>query len=120
MKHLNYQTETFTLHVEVQDVLTQAEKELITAMFHSLVVETAKPKAIVHPKAPAKITGAEIQQQVLQTLIDRGQEVSCNLDGECRVPKLVSEVPPNLLKKSASTYKNARQKLYYKLKKARE
>ena len=121
MKHLNYQTETFTLHVEVQEQLSQADKDLITVLFKTLVEETTVPTN----KRPYKVvlgktstTERDVHEQVLQTLIDTNQEVSCNLDGECRVPKTISEVPPNLLKKSAPTYKKARAKLYYKLKKA--
>ena len=114
MKHLIYQTETFKMSVEVQDVLTQSEKDLITAMFHSLVVETAPKKAKVE-HGMTMITVKDVQDQVLMTIIDKGLKVSCK-NGDCRVPKTVDEIPPNLLKKSSDSYKKARAKLYYNLK----
>tara|TARA_R110000796_G_scaffold10289_2_gene34337 strand:+ start:2466 stop:2855 length:390 start_codon:yes stop_codon:yes gene_type:complete len=127
MKHLNYQTETFTIHVEVQDVLSQNDKDLITVLFKSLVEDDnsstqdldalAEVKALM-PKNNNIITTAEIHQQVLDTLIDKGQEVSCNLHGECRVPRTVAEIPPNLLMRKSKSYKSARSKVWYNNKKA--
>lgn len=121
MKHLNYQTETFTLHVEVQDVLTQNDKDLITVLFKTLVDETATAEVevkIVHPPSTTmfKIHEKDVREQVLRTLIEKNLEVSCK-DGVCRLPRTVGEIPPNLLLKSSVTYKKARQKLYYLLKK---
>lgn len=114
MKHLNYQTEKFTLHVEVQDVLTQADKDIITVLFQSLIESKEEVKPVKYGKSI--IMEKDVREQVLRTLIDKGQEVSCK-DGDCRLPRTVDEIPPNLLLKSSSTYKLARQKLYYILKK---
>tara|TARA_R110002073_G_scaffold83997_3_gene200138 strand:- start:1089 stop:1400 length:312 start_codon:yes stop_codon:yes gene_type:complete len=101
--------------VEVLGVLTQQEKDLVTMMFSSLVTpDVKKPKEIITGKT--MITVKDINQQVLRTLITKGKKVSCK-DGDCRIPKTVDEIPPNLLNKSSKTYKNARQKLYYLLKK---
>ena len=114
MKHLNYQTEKFKLSVEVHDVLTQADKDLIAVMFKSLVDETAPKKKVVLGRT--SITVKDVHRQVLRTIIDKEMKVSCK-DGACRVPRTVDEIPPNLLLKSADSYKKARQKLYYNLKK---
>ena len=117
MKHLNYQTEKFTLHVEVQDVLTQADKDIITVLFQSLIDDTSEKKEVTQPVKHGRtmITVKDVHQQVLDTIIKKGLKVSCK-NGDCRVPKTVDEIPPNLLKKSSDTYKRARQKLYYRLK----
>ena len=116
MKHLNYQTETFTLHVEVQDQLSQADKDLITVLFKTLVEETTTKEVSTTKYGRTTITVKDIHAQVLKTIIDKGLKVSCK-NGDCRVPKTVDEIPPNLLKKSSDSYKKARAKLYYKLKK---
>jgi hypothetical protein len=113
MKHLNFETKNLKLNVEVLNVLTQEEKDLVTMMFSSLVT-TEKPKQVKTGKT--MITEKDVHQQVLRTIIDKGMKVSCK-DGDCRIPKTVDEIPPNLLLKSSTTYKNARQKLYYILKK---
>tara|TARA_R110002096_G_C14277917_1_gene696309 strand:+ start:264 stop:653 length:390 start_codon:yes stop_codon:yes gene_type:complete len=122
MKHLNYQTETFTIHVEVQDVLSQNDKDLITVLFKSLVEDDdsstqdldalAEVKALM-PKNINMISTEEIHQQVLHTLIDNGKEVSCNLLGDCRVPRIVGDIPPHLLLRKSKTYKAARAKVRY-------
>ena len=116
MKHLNFETNNLKLNVEVLGVLTQQEKDLVTMMFSSLVTTDVKkePKEIITGKT--MITVKDINQQVLRTLITQNKKVSCK-GGDCRIPKTVDEIPPNLLLKSATTYKNARQKLYYLLKK---
>jgi len=113
MKHLNLETKNLKLNVEVLNVLTQEEKDLVTMMFSSLVT-TEKPKQVKRGKT--MITEKDVHQQVLRTLITKGKKVSCK-DGDCRIPKTVDEIPPNLLLKSSDSYKKARQKLYYKLKK---
>ena len=59
------------------------------------------------------ISTEEIHQQVLHTLIDNGKEVSCNLLGDCRVPRIVGDIPPHLLLRKSKTYKAARAKVRY-------
>ena len=114
MKHLNYQTEKFTLHVEVQDELTQADKDIITVLFQSLIESKEEVKPVKYGKTG--ISDEAIKEQVLRTLIDKEKAVSCK-NGDCRIPTSVDEIPPNLLKKSSDTYKRARAKLNYLLKK---
>jgi hypothetical protein len=115
MKHLNYETASFKLNVEVQDVLSQSDKDLIAVLFKSLI-DTEEEVKPTRTYGKTMIDEKDVRQQVLRTLIDKNSEVSCK-DGSCRVPREVNEIPPNLLLKSSKTYKNAHQKLYYILKK---
>lgn len=116
MKHLNYETESFKLNVEVQDVLSQSDKDLIAVLFKSLIdIKSEKVKPTV-TYGKTMIDEKDIMQQVLQTLILKEKKVSCK-DGSCRVPRTVDEIPPTLLEKSNKAYKNARMKLYHVIKK---